>query len=373
MLLPSHLATGQAAYLGACVAFGHAPVAQEAIVSLIAAALPDLDCRAGIVGRALPPMSEWLERRFGHRTFTHSLILQAGTGIGLYYLLPWGFFLAFMAGWVSHTFTDMMTPAGVGWFWPSRVRCVLPGNERYRMKPMGWGELAFLVMVGLVSVLFHNLATVNAGTSGVISAAIGDLADARADYDASKGSNAWSLRVEGKDNRTFQNIAGRYPVIGGYKESGFILESAAGPVSACKTETCDWYISHAVLVRGKPIQTKTTFIKLGGIEAGQLWQQLAGWEMMGEVYLSGELEAAGIEERPPTVEAVGTEGIRLNYARAEWLKDLDNTRLRNVDLVAQLRIQSGAEAGDLDIEGDSRRCLHPLLAKWTGDSGKSCP
>ena len=51
----------------------------------------------------------------------------------VWFLLPFGFFLALVAGWVSHSIADMMTPSGVAWFWPRRVRCVLPSNERYRV------------------------------------------------------------------------------------------------------------------------------------------------------------------------------------------------------------------------------------------------
>ncbi len=61
-------------------------------------------------------------------------------------LLPFGYFLALVAGWVSHSVADMMTPSGVAWFWPARGRCLLPGNPRYRMEAMGKGELGFLAV-----------------------------------------------------------------------------------------------------------------------------------------------------------------------------------------------------------------------------------
>ena len=372
MLLPTHLAAGQAAYLAACLMAGQAPAPQEAIVAIIAAALPDLDCRAGLVGRTVPPLSEWLERRFGHRTLTHSLLFQIALGIPLFYLLPKGHFLAFLAGWLSHTFADMMTPAGVGWFWPSRVRCVLPGNERYRMKPMGWGEFAFLGLVGAASVGFHHLAGSNAGTAGVISAAIGDLSDAREQYDAMKGGNEWTLKVEGRNNRTFETIDGQYPVIGGYRESGFILDAGEGGVSACKTESCDWYISHAVLVRGPAIRTRTRHIRLGGISAAHLAAQLAPWTAAGRVYLSGTLEAAGIEERPPTVEINGTEKVELHYASAKWLGELGNLHLKNLNLSVQVRVRGGGGVGEIAVTGGNSRCLHPLLEKWMVESDKGC-
>jgi len=372
MLLPTHLAAGQAAYLAACLATGHAPGLDESLIAIMAAALPDLDCRAGIVGRMAPPLSGWLERRFGHRTFTHSLILQVIAGAGLFYILPWGFFLALIAGWLSHTFTDMMTPAGVGWFWPSRVRCVLPGNERYRMKPMGWGELLFLIFIGFTGVLLHWLSVDNAGTTGVIRAAIGSLVTAREDYDAQKGGSSWFLRVEGRNNRTFQPIDGKYQVIGGYKESGFILEASTGPVSACKTESCDWYISHAVLVRGKTINTKTQSIRIGSTTADELAVRLAPWMAAGAVYLSGSFEARGIRPDPPTVETTGTEGVTLHYTSGTWLKNQGSLYMRNLDITVQLRTRGDELPDNVSISEENDTCLHPLLAKWVEETGKAC-
>ena len=54
--------------------------------ALLGAVLPDLDLRQSWAGRLLPGASGWLEDRFGHRTLTHSLLLQAGAGIAAWAL-----------------------------------------------------------------------------------------------------------------------------------------------------------------------------------------------------------------------------------------------------------------------------------------------
>ena len=125
MLLPTHLVAAQTGYLIASVASGHSPYLTEGMVALCASLIPDLDSRQSIVGRVLPFISAPIEHRFGHRTITHSLLVQTVFGVLAYIFLPFGYFLAFVAGWVSHSIADMMTPSGVAWFWPSRVRCVL--------------------------------------------------------------------------------------------------------------------------------------------------------------------------------------------------------------------------------------------------------
>lgn len=190
MLTPTHLLTAQTAYLGACLAFAHPPAPGEAAVALAAALIPDLDSRQSYAGRLLPPLSGWLERQVGHRTVTHSLLAQALAGALAWALLPSGVFLALVAGWVSHTLADMMTPAGVAWLWPARGRCVLPGNPRYRMETMGRGELGFLIVMALAGLALMPLARTGEGTTGLIRSAIGDVAAARAEYDGGKGSAA---------------------------------------------------------------------------------------------------------------------------------------------------------------------------------------
>ncbi len=140
MLTPTHLVTGQTAFLVGSIVTGHAPNLGEAGLAMAASLLPDLDSRQSYLGRLLPMVSEPLEHHFGHRTLTHSLLLQAGVGALAYAALPFGYALALISGRLSHSLADMMTPAGVCWLWPSRVRCVLPGNRKYRMTSMGRGR-----------------------------------------------------------------------------------------------------------------------------------------------------------------------------------------------------------------------------------------
>jgi inner membrane protein len=182
------------------------------------------------VGRLLPFISGPLEHQFGHRTLTHSLLVQAAIGL-----------LA---------------------------------------KPLAGSGL---------------------GTMGLIRSAIDKIASAREEYDANKGSHAWSLEVEGRDNRSYDDISDTYPVIGPYRDAGFILESAEGPRSLCHAGSCDWYADHAALIKGQP-ETTTTRIRLDGASAGSLVEALAPLRSTGKVYLLGTLSAKRVTPVLPTVE-----------------------------------------------------------------------
>ena len=99
MITPTHMVTAQTCYLVACVVAAHPPTAEEAAVAIIASLLPDLDSKASYIGRFAPHTSDWLERQFGHRSFTHSLLVQALFGLPVWYFLPTGDALALIVGW----------------------------------------------------------------------------------------------------------------------------------------------------------------------------------------------------------------------------------------------------------------------------------
>jgi inner membrane protein len=251
MLTPTHLVFGQTAYLAACVVAAHPPAPEEAAVALLGAALPDLDSRASYIGRILRLTSGMLEQYFGHRSFTHSLLLQVLAGLLAWWLLPGGFALALLAGWVGHAWADMMTKAGVAWFWPARIRCVLPGNPDFRMDVGKGGELAFLLVVALLGVVLMPLAATGKGTAGLIRGAIGDLETVRRHYDRDKGDVRFAVVVKGRDNLDHTDISGTYPIIGPWRETGLILDTDAGPRSLCAGSACNWYSSHAELAKGE--------------------------------------------------------------------------------------------------------------------------
>lgn len=363
MLAPSHLVLGQAAFLAVSIATAHVPAYAEALGAAAFSLLPDLDKRQSYIGRALPFLSEPLDYHVGHRTLTHSLLLQAVVACLLFRLLPFGWWLALLCGLVSHTLGDMMTPQGVAWFWPSTRRCVLPGNARFRFEPMSAAELGFVVVLAVVSFPLVPLAQAGAGTAGLIRHAIGDIAKAREEYDAGKGEHAWRLRLRGRDNRRYADIAGEYPVIGPWGEAGLILETDAGPRSACRSANCDWYAGHAVLLSGPPEQTTVRAIELQSAVASNLIEWLQPLRDAGAVYLLGTFRARGVREALPTLSVAG-ESVTLTYADSTVLEALGHTPLRDVDLLVQVRHPPGRAVPELLTRQEPVMRLSPLLRRW---------
>jgi len=348
MLLPTHLVGGQVFFLGGCVVAGHAPSPGEALVALLASALPDLDKRSGLVGRVVPPLSAWLEYRFGHRTLTHSLLVQVLVATAGFLFLPLGYGLALSCGLVSHAFLDGLTPAGVAWLWPSPVRCVMPGNPKYRAESMGKGELGVLCVLVLLAFPLLRLAQAGQDLSGLIRSAIGDLAAARKVYDQEKGSFAFRLDVKGRDNKTLAVIAGEYPVIAGFQESGFRLDTPEGVKTLCRTSGCDWQAEHAVLIRGGPQQTRLWPLqaKHSSFQRLRDWfGHYAGMEayLIGEARMAEALVARSME-RPPVLLSTG-ERLRFDHVRLQDLEGLEGP-LRELALSLQVRTPPGTAIPD---------------------------
>jgi inner membrane protein len=361
---------GQASFLAASIATAHAPIMPEAMAAAAFSLLPDLDKRQSYIGRLFPFISEPLDYYFGHRTMTHSLLLQ-GLVAGLTYsLIPYGWWLALICGLVSHTVGDMMTPHGVAWFWPSTRRCVIPGNPRYRIDPMSKAELIFAVCVALLTFPLVQLSHSGAGTKALIRQSIGDIASAREDYDAGKGTHAWQLQVTGRDNRSYADISGSYPVIGPWQDTGFIVETETGARTACRSSSCDWHSEHAVLVQGNPEQTSVHSIKERSLTASALATALEPLRAAGQVYLLGSMKTHTVEEQLPEVSVSG-DTVTLNYADPGIFAESGSALLHDVDIVVQIRHSPGATVPALHITSEPTSAYPPLIRRWIQqESGK---
>lgn len=112
--------------------------------TIICSILPDIDHPKSPIGILFFPIAKWLDRKYGHRTITHSLFfLFSGTTIVKIFEMfifpsPAGGVqvgaLIFFFAVLSHLILDMVTVQGVPLFYPiKRNPCVIPGNQDYRL------------------------------------------------------------------------------------------------------------------------------------------------------------------------------------------------------------------------------------------------
>ena len=144
MTAPNHIAGGLF-FAGFWTSFWNINIFQKPqyiAVAIVSSLLADIDHSRSAIGLAFFPISNWLDKKYGHRTITHSLsFLIAATFTVLIIernLLSedWnGITVIFFFGFLSHLVIDMITIAGVPLLYPFRRNpCVIPGRSEYRVR-----------------------------------------------------------------------------------------------------------------------------------------------------------------------------------------------------------------------------------------------
>lgn len=149
------------------------------VFAVLGAILPDIDHPRSLIGKTFSFISNLLERKFGHRTFTHSflgalffiiifallivlynlMLFLAHIMFGITYYglqefnygLAYRWIAAFSIGYLSHLCLDMFNKQGSQLFWPNVGRDVIPKNSKYRLNSGSKAEIyIFLVLLALV-------------------------------------------------------------------------------------------------------------------------------------------------------------------------------------------------------------------------------
>lgn len=102
--------------------------------------LPDIDHLKSPIGKLFYPIAKYLDRKFGHRTITHSLAFYLVLGVIVAFIESLFFHsnivtIVYWFAYISHIIFDMMTVQGVPFFYPfKRNPCVIPGDAKLRLK-----------------------------------------------------------------------------------------------------------------------------------------------------------------------------------------------------------------------------------------------
>ncbi|MFH1683493.1 MAG: metal-dependent hydrolase [Candidatus Margulisiibacteriota bacterium] len=174
MLAPTHSIFGVFLTLIILAVFGvqwglHWTIIMWAIFGSI---LPDIDHPRSVIGRIFPRISIPLERKYGHRTVTHSLVGWVVSSMIFGFLLSFGVWLlsiissleggywdllprwiaAFSIGYFSHLVLDMFNKRGSQMFWPDPGRDVIPRNPQFR--PESGSKIEAFIFIFLLLLMF---------------------------------------------------------------------------------------------------------------------------------------------------------------------------------------------------------------------------
>ncbi|WP_342515044.1 metal-dependent hydrolase [Sporosarcina sp. FSL K6-1522] len=122
----THIVGGIAASLAYAQFTNHDPIIMLA-AGVVGALLPDICHTGSKIGRKLPLLAKLVNKLFGHRTFTHSLLFLVMMAAILNAFMPFEAVTAgILVGMVSHYLLDMATKNGIKLLFPIKLTVRLP-------------------------------------------------------------------------------------------------------------------------------------------------------------------------------------------------------------------------------------------------------
>ncbi len=232
MMASTHALIGAVSFAGLSALCGNpAPLPLGAATlgaAALGALLPDVDTPSSRAGFCVYPLARYLERKFGHRTLTHSVFGTLAFALlcaplllvpALHTLWP-----ALLIGYFSHLLADAATKSGVPMLWPSRDRWVFPGHEKYRVKTGSKAEIGVFLGFALLAALLVPLA--QNGPRRLLHILTASLPGAVRDVeDMGRDRQLWA-HVQGYDVLHQKLIDGTFSVLGRRDDGGLVVEPA---------------------------------------------------------------------------------------------------------------------------------------------------
>jgi len=349
----THIAFASVLYLGGATLFGYKPDGIGWLLAAVASLLPDADLPTSKIGRLFWWASVPLERRFGHRTVTHSAVGMMAVALvasPLWFAEPLYFWCA-LGGYWSHLWIDMLNIRGVDLFWPSPVRLVTPGNRNWRMEVGSKAEMVLLSGLLVTAAALYPLS--HLGFRDALQALLKSFDISVEQYQRQIGTHWYDLEMVASDNLTLARVEGRYPIIGTWK-GGFIVLHEGQPRAVGKSE-----IYHNLLpITGRLIEGEPLTVQSEKVEMkGRTLRWLLGKIDQRRVYfISGEVQTGKIEPiaNIDLYQPVAYSGqtMMIRYARAQELGPWLDLVAAKGEVFVQFWLRPGEQAVFFDLGND---------------------
>ena len=241
----------------------------------LGALLPDIDTSRSRVGRLAGPLSIRLERRFGHRTLTHSLLALVGLAAltSPLLLIHKSLWIALLAGYASHLLLDTANVSGVPLLWPLRLRFWLVGSRAWRVpygSPMEHAWLATIVVVTLALAPFSL-----DGFTPWFHRALGTSYGAVEDYLRWKDTHEVWAEVRGSNLVTGEMVNARFRVVDALHTEMILVEDDSGQAySVGLGQEANISATRVRVWAGAAVQTITEKLDVDGSTVGDLLERL---------------------------------------------------------------------------------------------------
>lgn len=365
MKAATHLAF--AGFTGVIAAGMGAPLGVAEGAALAAGSLlPDIDTSTSGLGRWVKPVSSVLERRFGHRTITHSLLGLTILGLLTAWLLlvnpaVWFWLLG---GAATHILLDSHNITGVPLLYPLRAEFVTVTNRALRTpygSPREFGYLAGFSLIAVVLVPFAN-----DGFSPWFHRALGAPYGAVEDYLEWRNDFEVFADVDGFNLLTNEDVSGRFRVIDALAREKLLVEDETGRAFSAALKDADIQITRVKAWKGEPIVSSTYRVDLNGRLMGDLINSLPKGAR--RVQVNAGLELSDSVNVPPVmgyfsrVKASG-KGLETRAATIGDLSPLSRYVISSGSAVIRAEYSPGSEAlGSLSVVNSTPELRSHLLA-----------
>jgi len=322
LIASTHITFAEFIYLLILTTTGVVLNATNAIVIAFAAVLPDIDTAASIIGKICPFISKPLERRFGHRTLTHSMMMIfiiALAGIPIL-ILKQDIYICSVIGYASHPLLDTATVNGVKLFYPfSKVKCVFPMEmnhpHSYRLQTGSKTDLMLSIIFFLVC--FPLLFIASQGYERFIRSTQQNIEAAVRDYNEYSKDYLVFAEVQAYDMFTKRPLIGTFEIIGALNPQTLIFKGQDGHLHTLgKNFQADYVAEKVLCQKGNPAYAAIRNIDLSNQILLQMFLMIDTTE---ENYFFGDLVSMDKVAVPENIKLFSpvtgsSNTIKLNYA-----------------------------------------------------------
>jgi inner membrane protein len=344
----THIAFASTLYLGGAALFEYSTDLVGWALASAASLLPDADLPTSKIGRALFWLSTRLEKRFGHRTLTHSFIAIAALALLTSPLLLVSslYFWCVLGGYWSHLWIDMLNIRGADLLWPSPIRVVMPGNRNWRMEVGSKAEMVLLTSLVVACLALYPVSGLGLRTG--LQHLLGNFEMARDSFIKKAGKRWYTLELEAIDNLTLEHITCQCPVLGVW-QSGLIVLHDGKPRAVGESQVHhNLHPISAKLIEGEPLEVMSYKVDMRGKHLAWLLERIdrqRTYYLMGKMMVGKELKAVSDINlyRPADFDG---KVLHLHYAQERELEPY----LHMVAAQGEVYVQFWLRPGDSPVE-----------------------
>ena len=269
MIAPTHITFAEFIYLLILTTTGVPLNVANGLAVAIASVLPDVDTEASTIGKILPFISRRIERRYGHRTLTHSILFCVLLSIATLPLLWLELFhrlvgsnllVCLLCGYISHPLLDTMTIHGTKLLYPfSNAKCVFPlevnSPHRYRIQTGSKQDKALGVIFLLACLPTYLVA--HQGYERFIRYTQKNVESAVRDYNEFSKEHLVSADIMGHNLFSKEKIAGSFRVNGTLDDHTLLFTGPDGRLHTLGKEYRAEYAAEQIVCnKGEPARTE---------------------------------------------------------------------------------------------------------------------